>query len=466
MFQNAIQPPPFFPSVYGPAPRRKRAASLPGMVSLQVRDLFPDIVPAMCRGGDDPAAIRRATELALAGVDMSKIAPEHKLNIVSCEHGFSILGGQPYAEMLRTIRDVVRAKTGCKNIRLRVGAWNGFKEADEVINHFDLRTYFGKRNVAGFGPWDKGVPIETEIGTMYGIAKVYDGDWFIHAYYDDAREIYLHRYLHRALKAFVMAFARLETRGLYHCWPTRSGNFLPKAIFESPFVQKRYAFSCLLRSSPAGITGIDADHDIYAIDRRITMHHLRDYGKMQELFREIDECVAIVDGGRWMYYVPAGGLTFCELLYARRDHFDLDNPITTAGWDIPDLEMWTMLNPAVKAIIVYQAWRGIPLTGIAMGSPIILAGKELADLYATDSSSPGLLDLVTVVDTLEEGVELARQRSGTDKLIIFDGSFGHINLSRALAEDLLRKAPEIGRRVDEELLPRWLKQRGIDPERP
>jgi len=67
---------------------------------------------------------------------------------------------------------------------------------------------------------------------------------------------------------------------------------------------------------------------------------------------------------------------------------------------------------------------------------------------------------------LEEGVELARQKAGTDKLMIFDGSFGHINLSKPLAEDLLRKAPEIGRRVDEELLPRWLKQRGIDPERP
>ncbi len=465
MLNKAIQPPPFLASVYGPVPRQRRAASLPGIVSLPVRELFPDIVPEMYRGGDDPRAVRKATEAALAGVDMSTIAPQDKVNIVSCEHGFSILGGEPYSEMLRTILDVVRARTGCKNIRLRVGAWNGFKEADEVINHFDLRACFGKRNVAGFGPWDKGVPIVTEIGTMYGIAKVYDGDRFIHAYYDDAREVYLHRYLHRALKAFVMAFARLETRGLYHCWPTRSGNFLPRAIFESPFVQKRYAFSCLLRSSPAGITGVDADRDLYAIDRRITTHHLKDYGKMQELFREIDECIAVVDGGRWMYYVPAGGLTFCELLYGRRDHFDLDNPITTAGWDIPDLEMWTMLNPAVKAIVVYQAWRGIPLTGIAMGTPIILVGQDLADMYATDSSSPGLLDLVTVANDLEEAVELATQKAGTDKLMIFDGSFGHLNLSRSLAEDLQRKAPAIGRKVEEDLLPRWLKQRGIDPGR-
>ncbi len=429
-----------------------------------VRDLFPDIIPEIYRPGDDLATIRNLTQKALAGVDMGMIRKQDTVNIVTCEHGFSIMGGRPYAEMVRTINDVVQQRTGCRNVRLRVGAWNGFREADEVIHHFELEQYFGKGNVAGFGPWDKGVAIRTEVGMMYGIAKVYDATWFIHAYYDDAREIYLHRYLHRALKAFVMAFARLETRGLYHCWPTRSGNFLPKAIFESPFVQQRYAFTSLLRSSPSGITGVDAENDIYQIDRRITSDHLKDYGKMQELFREIDECIAVVDGGRWMYYVPAGGLTFCELLYGRRDHFDLSNPITTAGWDLPDLEMWTMLNPAVKAIVIHQAWRGIPLTGIAMGIPIILAGKDLAEMYATDASSPGLVDLVATADTLEAAMELARQEAQTDKVILFDGSFGHINLSPSLARHLMDKAPEVNRRV-EELLPKWLKQRGIDPAR-
>jgi hypothetical protein len=427
-----------------------------------VRDLFPDILSAIYRPSDDLAVIRRSTEKALAGVDMSMIRAQDTVNVASCEHGFSIAGGKPYVEMLKTIKDVVRERTGCENIRLRVGAWQGFREAGEVIDHFGLQEYFGKGNVAGFGPWDKGVPIETEIGTVYGIKKVYDADWFIHAYYDDAREMHLHRYLHRPLKAFIMAFARLETRGLYHCFPSRSGTFLPRAVFDSPFVQQRYAFTCLLRSSPAGITGIDADNDIYKIDRRITVDHLRDYGKMEELFLQIDECVAVVDGGRWMYYIPAGGVVFSSFFFGTHDFLDLSNPITPAGFDLPDPNATGVLNPAVKAIVINQAWRGISLTGICMQIPTILVGKDLADMFATDASSPGLLDVVSTAETLEEAVELARQTAKTDKLIVFDGSFGHFNLSPSMGEYLIQKAPEVSRRV-EKLLPVWLKQRGIDP---
>ena len=51
----------------------------------------------------------------------------------------------------------------------------------------------------------------------------------------------------------------------------------------------------------------------------------------------------------------------------------------------------------------------------------------------------------------------------TDKVIIFDGNFGHINCSPSMAQLLMDKAPEVSRKVDEELLPMWLKQRGIDP---
>ena len=45
---------------------------------------------------------------------------------------------------------------------------------------------------------------------------------------------------------------------------------------------------------------------------------------------------------------------------------------------------------------------------------------------------------------------------------MFDGSFGSINLSPALAEFLVQKVPEVSRKVDEELLPKWLRQRGFD----
>jgi len=49
-------------------------------------------------------------------------------------------------------------------------------------------------------------------------------------------------------------------------------------------------------------------------------------------------------------------------------------------------------------------------------------------------------------------------------VIVFDGSFGRITLSSSLAEQLISRAPEVDRRVEEQLMPKWLRQRGIDPE--
>ena len=108
-----------------------------------------------------------------------------------------------------------------------------------------------------------------------------------------------------------MSYVRFETRSIYHMnFANRSSNFLPIAVFNSPFIQERYAFSCVLRHSPAGILAIDADQDLAAVDKRITISHLRKYGKMMLLFNAIDECIAVVDGGRWGFYIHAGGVIF------------------------------------------------------------------------------------------------------------------------------------------------------------
>ena len=213
MITPATEPPHFMKSVYGPEPRVSRAASLPGMVSLKVRELFPEMDPEIYLHGGDLSAIRKATEETLKNVDMDRIKPEHTVNLLCSEHGFSILGGEPYVEMLKTIKDVVEARTGCK-VRLRAAMYRGFREAEEVIEHYNLEKHFGK--VIGTGPWDKGVAIDTEIGTMYAVAKLFDADWFIHAYYDDLRELYFHRLINRTLKSFAMSYARLETRSAFH----------------------------------------------------------------------------------------------------------------------------------------------------------------------------------------------------------------------------------------------------------
>ena len=43
MLDAAVSPPRIMPSLMGPVLPPKRAAELPGMASLQVKDLFPDI---------------------------------------------------------------------------------------------------------------------------------------------------------------------------------------------------------------------------------------------------------------------------------------------------------------------------------------------------------------------------------------------------------------------------------------
>ena len=62
---------------------------------------------------------------------------------------------------------------------------------------------------------------------------------------------------------------------------------------------------------------------------------------------------------------------------------------------------------------------------------------------------------------LPQAMDIAAERAGTDKAIVFDGCYGAINLTRPLAEDLIARAPEVSRRVDEELLPKWLRQRNL-----
>ena len=465
MSAAAVQPPEFMPSAYAPAVR-SRVASRPGFVSLGVEELFPEF-PAPIYGDDtdDLGAVRRRAEATLAEIDVSKIEPGDTVNVCASEHGFGILGGKPYVEMIKTIRDLLVERTGCRP-RLRLAMYRGHQEAEEVENHFELGDYF-EGQVKGLLPFDKGVPIETRIGTLYGVARAYDAKHFVHAYYDDPREMYFNRLLYKSLKSFVMSYARLETRSVYHAhFGNRSSSILPRAIFDSDFIQQRYAFSCVLRTSPRGVIDVQASNDLYEIDRHITVDHLKSYGKMQRLFGEIEDCIAIWDGGRWGYYLHAGGVIYGVLLTARRDSFDLDVP-ATASWFVRPGEAGAgeqLMNPAIKAIVVNQAWvgAGIPYGAMPIASPTFVVGDEQADLWRKDASNPVFSQVMNVEPTFEDALEAAQHRGGTDKAIVFDGSYGRMTVSPSMAEFLKARAPAVSRRVEDELLPLWLRQRGLE----
>jgi hypothetical protein len=73
------------------------------------------------------------------------------------------------------------------------------------------------------------------------------------------------------------------------------------------------------------------------------------------------------------------------------------------------------------------------------------------------------MDYATEADDLVQAIEMAKERGETDKIIFFDGCYGSINCSASMAQSLIEKAAGCTE-VVRELLPKWLKQRGIDPD--
>jgi len=344
----AAAPPPlqFSRFAYGRDAPAMRAADLDDIVSVDVRELFGDVEPATWRFGDDLGIVRAATEAALANVDLSRFGRDDKVNVLCSEHGFSMMGGQAYAEVLRTTRNVLVEQAGCTKVQLAFSTAGSKHEGPELIPQYHLDEAF-KGEVFFFGPSDRGIPIDTDIGRLYGVRRAYSADRLVHVHYDDPREIHFHRVNGRSLKSFTMSYARMETRSIFHNnFPTRSANIVPRAIYESDFVQQRWGFAVSMTSSPDGITGVDADVDLIALDRRIGRNLLRNYGKMLRLLATIDECFSIADDTRWIPYQHAGGLTACALLDGPEDHLDLDLA-----------EIQRTNNPAVKAQIINSAWK-------------------------------------------------------------------------------------------------------------
>jgi hypothetical protein len=469
--------PPLSPreSIYGVKPEyiKKRAYQLSDIVFVKIKDLFPDM-PEVIWPPPNIKAIREATIKALEKIDMSYIKPEHSVNILASHHGFTLLGGEPYAEMLKTIRDVIEERTKCRDIRLRAGVGLRFRETEEYIKRFKLDEYFGPGKAIGIAPIDAGIPIETEIGTLYGLRAAYDADWIVHAHNSDVREVHFHRHVDRAVKPFGMSYARIETRSTYHHnLGPRGANFIARAIFESPFVKKKWAFACFLLPTPVGIVGVDADRDLYKLDERITRLNLKTYGKVMTLMGKIDEVIAIIDFMCPIPYVFAGGVIFANFCCANIDLFDLDKPFppytwyTEAYYDENEKPLSSEIpppNPAIKAVVINYVWKGYPSVFWSKHFPIIVVGEWHKKLFDEDPQNIEFMKYVkAIVPDFDSAIKIAYEIAKTDKIIIFDGVAGGFNVSKSLAELLIKEAPKVSKEVDEELLPKWLRQRGMKP---
>lgn len=431
------------------APLAPRAVDvLEDIVSLKLTELFPDIQPAIVGPEADPeaakAAARKATEAALADIDFSMIEPNDTVNVVCSDHGFTILGGWAYAEMLKTVKDVVEARTGNTKMRLvyacALFAW----EAREILPYYGLVEHFNGR-VLDAAPTDHGVAIDTEIGTLYGIKKAFNAKWIIHCHYDSPREVHFHRFNGRALKAFCMSYARLETRSLFHNnFGSRNANIVPRAIYESDFVQKKFVCGMVLTTAPTGVTGVLAGRDLIEVDRRMTASSLRNYAKLYCLFNKIESCIPISDSFRWGLYQMAGGMSVCSMYEGNNDQLDLDNYFPGEN------------NPAVKCFVINNTWVGAE--NMMAERPVFIAGEAIAQSFIPNMTR---WENIVVEKDLPSAVAKARAVGKTDHLMIFDGSFGSINVSRSLAAHMLKLVPEVAKEVDEVRLPKYLKQRGL-----
>ncbi len=453
-----------------PAQLKKRVADLPFMSSVLIKDLLPSIPSPIFPGVEGIEAIKRATRKALEKVDFSKIKPGDSVNILASHHGFTLLGGEPYAEMLKVTKDIIQERTGTDDIRLRAGVGLRFNETEEYIKRFKLDEYFNGK-AKGMAPVDEGIPIKTEFGTLYGLKRAYDAKWIVHAHNSDLRELHNHRQIDRILKPFAMSYARIETRSTYHQnFGPRSSNIIPRAIFNSDFIQSKFVFSIILTTSPNGIMGVDADNNLLKQNERITIDSLRWYGKLLTLLKEIDQCIAVLDGPYPIGYMKAGGIVFDNFLGLSIDEFDLEH-----GWPpfsrysemffdnqgMPFVKDIPPLNPAVKFIVNNYCFIGYPSTFFAQHVPTIVVGHALANLINSCPQNIQYMRYSVISETLEDAVDFAIRASGTSNIIAFDGAVGGFNLTEALADLLRRKAPEAEDKVERYLLPKWCKQRNI-----
>lgn len=463
-------------SQYGIAPElvRNRFAEYPEMTSLTVKELFPDSPDVIYPGEGGIAGVRSAAEKALEKIDMSMIKPGQSVNVLASHHGFTLLGGEPYAELLRVVRDMISAKTGVQDIRLRAGVGLRFRETEEYIKRYKLDEHF-KGKAKGMAPIDEGIAIQTEIGTLYGLKAAYDADWIVHVHNSDVREVHFHRQVDRAVKPFGMSYARIETRSTYH-WNMgpRGANFTARAIFESDFVKSKYAFAAFLDMCPSGVVGVRAENDLYALNDQLTIKGLEYYGKIMTLLGEIDECIVGLDFPCPVPYVFAAGVIYANFAGANADLFDLDKPLPPYTWYTeafygkngkPLVDGIASMNPAIRMVVHNYAWGGYPSAFFSEHIPTIVVGQEQAELFDRDPQNLQYMQHAVTAGSLDDALHFAYMAAKTDKVIIFDGAMGGINVSKSLAELLRNKAPEVSARVDHELMPRWLKQRGIKPVR-
>jgi hypothetical protein len=434
------------------------------VVALPVRALMPDLpepiwAPDPAFGPTDLGVIREQTRASVGAMDWSKIESGRRVNLIANPHGFQ-LEGEAYVVMLEEIARHVRETTGGL-VRLRIAESMGHVENPDWVKIFDLPGRFG--DVAECPQIGPGRRIETRLGDMYVTKKLFDAPCFIHTHVTEMREGYLHRMLDRLLKPFGMAYARLETRSAYHFgFGPRTGQMVARSIFDSDFIQQRYTGTVVLDTTSEGVVGVHGDNDLDALDKRLAVGILRNYGTLMRMLAEVEDCLAVFDGHGCSVYTYGGGIAFDNLLCADTDFLDLDNlALLSAGSDRRGDGLTMGNNPAIRAIVINYMAGGVPQQFIFDHYPVHVAGDQVYRWLINDPSNTYLERVARPHADLSTAIAEASARHGSDNLMIFDYTPGAFRLTEKLGRHLLDRAPEVVAVVEAEYLPKWLEQRDL-----
>ena len=220
----------------------------------------------------------------------------------------------------------------------------------------------------------------------------------------------------------------------------------------------------VLDTTSEGVVSVEADNDLKALDRRLAAGIMRNYAMAMKILGEIEDCVVVFDDHGCGVYCYAGGIAFDNMLCADVDFMDLDNLSLLAAerHDSAEPGLTMGKNNAIKAIVVNYMAGGVPQPFLWDNYPIHVVGDTVNRWMLNDPSNYHFdRAKAPVWPTLDEAVEAACRDGGTDNIIVFDRTPGAFRVSRKLGEHLMSRAPHVRDRVENEFLPKWLRQRGL-----
>jgi hypothetical protein len=163
---------------------------------------------------------------------------------------------------------------------------------------------------------------------------------------------------------------------------------------------------------------------------------------------------------------------FCNFLSANVDQFDLDIPSTPYSLysersygrdDHPLYSDVTPINPAIKMIINNYSFKGFPSTFFAQQVPTVVVGEKMAKLFDTCPQNPEYMSHAVKADNLRAALKFAYRATGTRNVIAFDGAMGGLNASTGLIQFFFKNGPKVEEKIEKDLMPKWLRQRGLSP---